>query len=305
MARGNQSELNREFAVYRRMTYRRLALVTVFAPFLLGADRSSTQPSINELTGRLLAEWQPRLQHEHLESLAAPPFILAGDGGAARLASYRDDTILASARALHAMYFEREPRQPILILLFEREGAYKRLANEWFGDADVPHFGFYRPGDRVMLMNVGTGTGTLVHELTHALIAPDFPQVPSWFNEGLASLYEQSSIGPDSIQGRVNWRLPALQKAIRAGTLRSLPEMIENPDFYDAGHVGLNYAQARYLMFYLQETQRLRTFYRQFRDHVKEDPTGRQTLERLIAPQSVEAFEKEWRAWVLGLKFEN
>src|SRR5205809_422641 len=82
------------------------------------------------------------------------------------------------------------------------------LAKKWFDDDDVPHYGFYRHRDHTMLMNVGTGTGTLVHELTHALIAPDFPNVPDWFNEGFASLYEQCSLGPDTITGHENWRLP-------------------------------------------------------------------------------------------------
>ena len=49
----------------------------------------------------------------------------------------------------------------VLILLFETAGPYKRLAKKWFGDDDVPHYGFYRRRENVMLMNVGTGTGTL------------------------------------------------------------------------------------------------------------------------------------------------
>ena len=111
-------------------------------------------------------------------------------------------------------------------------------------------------------MNVGTGTGTLVHELTHALIAPDFPNVPDWFNEGLASLYEQCSLGPDTITGHENWRLPALQKAIQSGKLRPLSELIADDDFRNNERVGLNYAEARYLMFYLQEKGQLRQLLR-------------------------------------------
>src|SRR5258708_27075413 len=115
-----------------------------------------------------------------------------------------------------------------------------------------------------MFMKVGTGTGTVVHELTHALIAPDFPDVPSWFNEGLASLYEQCSLGRDTITGHENWRLPALQKAIKAETLRPLAELIEDPQFYRDDLVGLNYAEARYLMFYLQEKGQLVRYYKEF-----------------------------------------
>ena len=76
-----------------------------------------------------------------------------------------------------------------------------------------------------------------------------------------------------------------------------------DPHFYRNDLVGLNYAQARYLMLYLQEKRLLRTYYREFRDHAKEDPTGVKSLEAVIAPQSLKAFEKQWRAWASGLRY--
>jgi hypothetical protein len=277
----------------------------------LGAGRVSAAPAsqpsgrsfVEQKSLQLLASWKDRLAEEHFTAVAAGPFVIAGDGGPARLAQYRDHTILAAARALHAQFFRAEPAEPVLILLFETEGPYKRLAKKWFDDDDVPHYGFYRHRDRTMLMNVGTGTGTLVHELTHALIAPDFPNVPDWFNEGLASLYEQCSLGPDTIAGHENWRLPALQKAIAAGKLRPLSELIADDDFRNNERVGLNYAEARYLMFYLQEKGQLRHYYAEFRTHAKDDPTGLASLKRVIAPQSLDDFEKDWRKWVMGLRF--
>ena len=142
-----------------------------------------------------------------------------------------------------------------------------------------------------------------MHELVHALIAPDFPNVPDWFNEGLGSLYEQSSLGADRITGHENWRLPGLQRAIREGELRSLRELIEDGAFYDRERVGVNYAQARYLLMYLQEKGLLPEYYQRFRANAKDDPQGLKTLEALIKPKSLELFEKEWRKWVMGLRF--
>ena len=281
---------------------KRLCPTCVLFLLLISAGPAS-RPAIIARTDWLLDEWKDRLAEEHLHSLAAPPFVIAGDGSLGRLARYRDGTVLAAARALKATYCEKEPEQPVLILLFEDANEYERLSKKWFDDEDVPHFGYYRHADHVMVMNVATGTGTLVHELTHALIAPDFPGVPSWFNEGLASLYEQSSIQGDRIEGLVNWRLPHLQKAIRAGKLRSIPELMADPHFYRNDLVGLNYAQARYLMLYLQEKRLLRTYYRAFRDHAKEDPTGVKCLEAVIAPQSLKTFEKQWRTWASGLRY--
>jgi hypothetical protein len=202
------------------------------------------------------------------------------------------------------MYFNRPLEEPVLILLFETEGPYKRLAKKWFDESDVPHFGFYRRRENVMLMNISTGGGTLVHEMVHALLAPDFPTCPDWLNEGLASLYEQSSFGAggESIRGHENWRLPALQKAIKEKALRPLTELIADPHFYADENVGINYAQARYVMMYLQEKGLLKRFYAAARDGAKDNPTCLTALRGAIAPQELDAFEAAWRRWVLTLK---
>lgn len=281
---------------------RRLGGASALLLLLLSAAAPSTAPSVDVRAE--LEKWRPRFDEKGMHYLMAGPFVIAGDGTAQQLAGYRDGTVLAAARALEATYFRTPLREPVVICLFESEGPYKRLARKWFGQRDVPHFGFYRHADRVMFMNVSTGTGTLVHELTHALMAPDFPNVPAWFNEGLASLYEQCSLSGDTITGLPNWRLPALQKAIADGTLRPLKELMADPDFYRRDLVGINYAEARYLMFYLQQKKLLRAYYRDFRDHADEDPSGQRSLERVIAPQSLDQFEKQWRAWVLELRFE-
>ena len=282
----------------------RLRLLPTFALLLLVA--AAPAPAEKKAQA-LLAEWKPKFDAEKFNYVVAGPFVIAGNGSREKIARYRDGTILAAARALHAMYFDREPDEPVLILLFETAGPYKRLAKKWFGDDEVPHFGFYRRRDNVMLMNVGTGTGTLVHELVHALIQPDFPDVPDWFNEGLGSLFEQCSIGRDhqTITGLPNWRLPALKQAIRRNELRPLRELIEDERFYDPRHVGMNYAQARYLLMYLQEKDLLTEYYARFRAGAADDPTGLKTLEAVAAPDGLEALEKKWRLWVLTLQFNG
>ena len=296
------------------MSYKVFALAFMFMGTFAAWGAQAAEPpvvraparetSTHEKAQRLLGQWQGRFDEEQLHAVVAGPFVIAGDGSAAQIARYRDATILAAARALHAQFFQTEPTEPILILLFESEDPYRRLAKKWFNDENVPHFGFYRHSDHTMLMNVSTGTGTLIHELTHALIAPDFPSVPDWFNEGLASLYEQCTLDGDKIRGLPNWRLPALQKAIGNNSLRSLSDLIEDKSFRDEKRVGINYAQARYLMFYLQEKGLLKRYYAEFRDHSDKDPTGIDSLRKVIAPQSLELFESGWRKWVMTLHFE-
>ena len=276
---------------------------------LCASSRAPAAPApapVEKKARELLVRWKPKFDAEKFNYVVSGPFVIAGNGSQSRIERYRDQTVLAAARALHAMYFDAEPADPVLILLFESREPYARLAKKWFDDDDVPHYGFFRRHENVMLMNVGTGTGTLVHELVHALIAPDFPSVPDWFNEGLGSLFEQCSIGRDhqTITGLVNWRLPALKQAIRKDELRSLVEMIEDERFYDPQHVGVNYAHARYLLMYLQEKGLLTSYYQRFRDNCADDPTGLKTLRDVAAPRGMDALEREWRAWVLTLHFE-
>jgi hypothetical protein len=279
----------------------RFAIVISIAVASLGAA-PATQPSMDDQCQALLRKWQGRFEAEGLVWTISSPFVIAGDGGRARVEQYRDHTILAAADAMHRKFFDAQPTRPILILLFETEGPYRKLAKKWLGDDDVSHFGYFR-SDNVMVMNIGTGGGTLIHELTHALIRPDFPGVPDWFNEGLGSLFEQCRFEAGDIRGLANWRLEGLQKTIHRDKLRPLRDLIEDADFYGEEHVGINYAQARYLLMYLQEHGKLPEFYKRLKAAHESDANGLATLEATIAPQSLVDFDKQWRQWVLRLHF--
>jgi len=154
-------------------------------------------------------------------------------------------------------------------------------------------------------MNISTGGGTLIHELTHALIEYDFPAVPDWLNEGLASLYEQCNSEAwkrGELAGDENWRLPALQKAIADRQLRPLRELITRDDFRGAQET-LNYAQARYFCMYMQKRNVLIHFYASFRDGFKEDRTGLSYVEEALGGRRLEVIDREFRDWVMGLRW--
>ena len=193
-----------------------------------------------------------------------PPFVSAGNMSAAQLAAYTRGSVLRPARAMWASYFDAKPDKVITVLLFAGDTPYRTWAKKLFNDTDLPHFGYYSPSNRTLVMNINTGTGTLVHELTHALIVYDFPNLPTWFNEGLASLHEQCSVGATLITGHTNWRLPALQKALADKTLRPLRDLVTRRDFYGPRR-GINYAQGRYFVMYMQKLDLLPRFYEHFR----------------------------------------
>jgi hypothetical protein len=278
-------------------------LLMLAATACLGAAPSTTTaPAMEERCQALVERWRPRLQADRLAYLISPPFVLAGDSNVARLRRFDALTVREAADALQHEFFATRPSRPILIFLFESDESYRRLARKWFGDTDVSPYGYFRTRDNVMMMNVATGTGTLVHELTHALMKPDFPDVPDWVNEGMGSLFEQCTLAGGKIRGLPNWRLAALQRAIKNDKLRPIEDMIKDRHFYGE-HVGLNYAQARYLMLYLQEHDQLAAFYKRLRADHADDPTGLAAFKQSIAPQMLDEFENDWWAWVLKLQF--
>jgi len=156
--------------------------------------------------------------------IVEPPLVIAGDLSVADLQRWWRQTIQPAARAMAAEYFAAAPDEPITILLFADEESYRRHAKRLFHDEHLPRCGYYRPHLRTMLINVSAGRGALLHELTHALAAFDFPDAPDWLHEGLASLHEEALLRPDGsgLIGQSGPRLLTLQKAISAGRLRPL-----------------------------------------------------------------------------------
>jgi hypothetical protein len=232
------------------------------------------------------------------------PFVIAGDMSEAKLNRWHRDTIAPAAEAFANQYFDAPASQPITVLLFTGEESYNRYAKQLYGDENVSVYGYYKPERRTLVMNIATGGGTLVHELAHALMAFDFPAVPDWFNEGLASLYEQCQFGEKNgrrtIQGLVNWRLPKLQEAIRAEKLRSLESLITSDDFRGR-NVGLNYAQARYFCMYLQEQGLLVKYYQVFRADCKNDPRGLKSAQKVLGAKW-KTVDEDIAEWVMKLK---
>lgn len=236
--------------------------------------------------------------------LVAPPFVLAGNLEREALGAWHRDSLGPATEAFIARYGARRPSQPIRVLLWADETSYSAAARQLFGDQDLSIYGYYRPQARTLMLNTSTGAGTLVHELTHALVHEDFPGIPDWFNEGLAALHEECHITADArdLVGRENWRLPVLQQALSAGEVPRLAEFIAGD--FRAGPEGRNYAQARYLCLYLQRTGRLVEFYTRFRQSVADDPQGAATLAAVFGPSEWRELDETWRHWVAGLRWE-
>jgi hypothetical protein len=255
---------------------------------------------------RHVEQLRKRLPTKEFEIVVERPFVVVGDGGRAAVEGHARGTVRWAVTLLKRDYFRQDPKEILDIWLFKDSASYDRHATSLFGGRPTTPYGYYSPAHRSLVMNIETGGGTLVHEIVHPFVEADFPGCPPWLNEGLGSLYEQSGEQDGHIVGYTNWRLPGLQRAIRRGGLTPFRKLLamDGRAFYDDAQ-GTHYAQARYLCYYLQEHHLLTRFYHDFRAGRAADPTGFDTLKKVLNEPDIDAFQQRWEQFVLGLAEER
>lgn len=258
-----------------------------------------------DAVGRHLRELKQRLPHAGFIYTVQSPFVVVGDLPRRELDRYARGTVGWAVRHLKQQYFARDPQGILDVWLFRDADSYGRHVKLLTGTAPDTPYGFYSPRHRGLFMNIHTGGGTLVHELVHPFIQANFPNCPPWFNEGLASLYEQCGEKDGRMVGYTNWRLAGLQSAIRAHQLGSFETLmgLDEDGFY-SDQRGQYYAQARYLCYYLQEQGLLEAFYRKLSNGTDRSG-GASTLKELLGFPNWQEFQANWQAWVLDLRFNG
>jgi hypothetical protein len=270
--------------------------------FALAAEKAANHTTAD--FERHVRELKKKVPAEGFTIVVAPPFVVIGDDPPEEVRRRAKETVQWAVEKLKSAYFTEDPSEILDIWLFKDEDSYKEHTKSIFNTEPDTPYGYYSHADRALVMDISTGGGTLVHEIVHPFVAANFPRCPAWFNEGLGSLYEQCGEEDGQIHGYTNWRLPGLQKAIRKGRVPSFEKLCSttSKEFYEDDK-GTNYAQARYLCYYLQQEGLLRKFYRQFHAHRKDDPTGYETLQAVLDCPDMEAFQEKWDAYVLELRF--
>jgi len=263
---------------------------------------AAAEPSADELSERR-AQLEARLRGQGFTVLVEPPFVVVGDESPATVKHHAAGILRWSIHLLEAEYFARRPNKLIEIWLFRNKDTYMKGARKFFGDEPDTPYGYYSPDHEAMVMNIGPGAGTLVHEVVHPYVEANFPAAPAWFNEGLASLYERPIEKKGHIWGLPNWRLPGLQRELTARTLPAMARLLgtTTDQFYGAEFDA--YAYARYLLLYLQDQGKLTEFYRAFTAD-PDDRTGQKALEAVVG-EPLDAFEPRWRRWAAALRGDN
>jgi len=271
-------------------------------PHLEAGASGHTDADYEKHVNALRATIKKRLAPDTFSIVVQRPFVVIGNEREADVRAHAEGTVKWAVDHLKKDFFTKDPTVILDIWLFRDSASYEKYALLLFGKSPNTPYGYYSPGDKALVMNIATGGGTLVHEIVHPFMEANFPACPPWLNEGLGSLYEQSGEREGHIQGFPNWRLPGLQKAIAARQVPSFKDLLamDASSFYNKDR-GTNYAQARYLCYYLQEKGLLVKFYQEFLARQKEDPGGFKSLQRILGESDMDAFKGKWEIFVLGL----
>lgn len=284
-----------------------LILVAVFSNQIYNQDKKNIEVDPYDAH---VAELKEKLPNAEFNIVIQKPFVVVGDVSLDHLKNrWANKTIKWAVEKLKESYFQKDPAEILDIWLFKDKESYiKHNKILWDNEPTTP-YGYYSAQNKVLVMNISTGGGTLVHEIVHPYMHANFPDCPAWFNEGLGSLYEQSSEKDGKIWGETNWRLAGLKIAINDKKLPSFEKLTSftNWQFYNSGNDGYssNYAQSRYLLYYLQEKDLLISYYKEFTKNQKEDPTGFNTLKTILKETDMVDFQKRWEAYALKLTFNG
>lgn len=184
--------------------------------------------------------------------------------------------------------------------------------------------GFYNDDNELLTaQDVGL---TLRHEFTHALHFADQKargqEHNYWVIEGFSSLYESSKVQRPGFWRRNVWnpvvslfggdtdarihavpqdnnRLAVVQDRVRQKKHVPWADFMKLDPRNFMRRAGENYGQARYILFYLHDQNKLRAWYDAYVDLHEEDPTGAKAMEKVFEKPLAD-IEKDWTAWVLA-----
>lgn len=276
---------------------------TMIAATFTDADFARHVASLKSEIKKKVTSADPRATVAEFSFVIQRPFVVIGDEPKQAVQDHAEGTVKWAVDRLKQDFFPNDPKEILDIWLFKDAASYEKHARLLFGGQPTTPYGYYSSTHKALIMNIETGGGTLVHEIVHPFMEANFAACPPWFNEGLGSLYEQCGDVVGHIQGFTNWRLPGLQRAIRANQVPSFKELTAmNVNAFYSEDKGTNYAQARYLCYYLQEKGVLVKFYQEFHARQKEDPSGFKTLQKILGEPDMDAFKLKWEKYVMGLR---
>jgi hypothetical protein len=187
----------------------------------------------------------------------------------------------------------KKPDAHVKLLVYSDPDRYREEAAK-LGEV-ISDWGFYMPDKRTAIANVGASIGNLRHELVHPLLGDDYPMIPAWLNEGIASLYGSAKLGKNGFTFLVNYRLRDLQKALKADKLPPLADLANSTPLDVHGpNAMVFYAYARYVLLFVDKQGKLSELYAELRG------ADRRKHAAILAKY---VDEKAFRAWAKKLRY--
>jgi hypothetical protein len=187
--------------------------------------------------------------------------------------------------AMKDNYVQTLPDNITPLILFKDYDRYRNyvLANYDIPEHDLSPYGFYKISKNVIVIRYVSWKGSIMHEVTHRFLRSDFPDVPSWFDEGFAALHEKSAYKKGELKGEFSWRIIAIRRALDGNKYTGLRKLMEtNDDELYGARSTFYYAQARYLLMYVQEKGKLKDYYKSFKNTYEKDGTGITQMEKIL-----------------------
>ncbi|QDV50437.1 hypothetical protein Enr17x_24770 [Gimesia fumaroli] len=271
--------------------------------------QSAPEIKLLQPSSRLLAECETQAKQIQqrisipTNLLVRAPYILIGDYETKTLDALHRKAIQPTEYALNVSYFDLQPDRPITIIALSSQERYQQVAYDLDQRKTGSYYGYFQSDEMRIVLNLTTGSGTLGHELTHALAQIDYPDMPEWFDEGLASLHEQCEFSDEGNQlvGISNWRVQILLSALDRNQLPDLKSMVQQIRI-NTDREALTYAYARYFCLYLQQKRLLSPFYRKLRTNREFDETGQRTLQQLLNVHDLSEVDADFQQWLTSFR---
>ena len=277
------------------------------------ADKTVDAPSNKTETSERITADQVKINQFKNElgadyvTFISEPFVIYSNQTKQAAENYYNKYIKKTYELMFKQFMKIKPSKTLHIFLFKDSKSFKDKVKQIMGyNPDTP-YGFFTSAKLALMMNISTGSGTLVHELVHSFAFFDFPDIPLWCNEGIASLFEGYSfffVNDDGkkveyLRGHKNWRYPIVWEGYEKNKLPMVVEFIhlDWQDFLNGEKSKYNKAYGRYLFYFLQENGWLENFYKKYRDAYAKNPDAQPVLEA-VTGKTVDELDRMFKQWL-------
>lgn len=160
------------------------------------------------------------------------PFVVAFEGDVDQLDRFTAELLTPAVTAVHCSLGLDPAALEIgsatyTVVAVHSDAALPSLAWRLDGRRITGYSGYYLRDKRRLLVDLSGGSGSLLHELVHATLHHHAPQLPEWFDEGLATRFETALLIETERQLRLSPsppRLRFLRAAVQDGSLASVTQ---------------------------------------------------------------------------------